>query len=111
MKNYRINPDYLSEWGSNATVNTVVSEAEVIALASEWDKPVSDLLNQLEEVDEDQVVAMELADEIRNSETWDDAALSQLCSLAGMEDAWKAADGDNFEAVACAAADALGVEI
>ena len=53
----------------------------------------------------------EIAEEIRNSETWDNNLLSELCEAAGMSEEWNAADGETFEAVAYKAAKKLGVEI
>lgn len=50
--------------------------------------------------------AYEIAEEIRNSETWDNDLLTELCEAAGMSDEWNAADGETFEA-----AEKLGVEI
>ena len=55
--------------------------------------------------------AQEIAKEIRDSDIWDTDLLSQLCEEAGMIDEWNAADAENFEAVAFAAAEKLGVEI
>lgn len=55
--------------------------------------------------------AAELAEIIRNSDTWDSEALEELCALAGMAEEWEAADGETFESVAYAAAEKLGVEI
>lgn len=55
--------------------------------------------------------AAELAEIIRNADTWDMEALSELCELADMAEEWKTADGETFESVAYAAAAALGVEI
>lgn len=55
--------------------------------------------------------AMKIAEIIRNSDTWDMDACAELCELAGMEDDWKAADGETFEQVVFAAAEKLGVEI
>ena len=55
--------------------------------------------------------AYEIAEEIRNSETWDNDPLSELCELAGLTEEWNAADGETFEAVAYKAAEKLGVEI
>ena len=52
-----------------------------------------------------------LAEKIRTSDTWDMDDLKALCEAADMLPAWEAADGDTFETVAFAAADALGVEI
>lgn len=52
-----------------------------------------------------------LVNKIRNSETWEDEDLKALCEAAGMLDAYKAADGESFEAVVFAAAEKLGVEI
>jgi hypothetical protein len=55
--------------------------------------------------------AAEIAKIIRNAETWEEEALSELCELAGMTEEWEAADGETFESVAFAAAKKLGVEI
>ena len=55
--------------------------------------------------------AYEIAEEIRNSETWGNDLLAELCEAAGMYDEWNAADGETFEAVAYKAAEKLGVEI
>jgi len=55
--------------------------------------------------------AAEVAEAIRNSDTWDSDLLAELCELADMSDEWEAADGDTFEQVAYAAAKKLGVEI
>ena len=55
--------------------------------------------------------AVEIAEMIRNSDTWDYELLEELCDLADMSDEWKEADGETFESVAFAAADKLGVEI
>lgn len=55
--------------------------------------------------------AVEVAEMIRKSDTWDFELLAELCELADMSDEWKEADGETFESVAFAAADKLGVEI
>lgn len=55
--------------------------------------------------------AAEIAEIIRNADTWDEEALAELCELAGMTEEWEAADGETFESVAYAAAKKLGVEI
>ena len=55
--------------------------------------------------------AIEIAEMIRKSDTWDCELLAELCELAGMSDEWSAADGETFESVAYAAAEKLGVEI
>lgn len=54
---------------------------------------------------------LKIAEVIRNADTWDMDACAELCELAGMEDEWKAADGETFEQVVFAAAEKLGVEI
>ena len=48
------------------------------------------------------MTVQEIAREIRNSETWDDELLKQLCEEA---------DGETFESVVFKAAEKLGVEI
>lgn len=55
--------------------------------------------------------ANELAEIIRNADTWNLEALAELCELADMTEEWEAADGETFESVAYAAAEKLGVEI
>lgn len=52
-----------------------------------------------------------LADRICAADTWDMDDLAALCAAAGMEAEWEAADGEDFESVAYAAADKLGVRI
>ena len=55
--------------------------------------------------------AQEIAQEINNSQEWDNALLAELCELAGMTAEWESADGESFENVVYAAAEKLGVEI
>ena len=55
--------------------------------------------------------AIEIAEMIRKSDTWDYELLEELCNLADMADEWESADGETFESVAYAAAEKLGVEI
>lgn len=55
--------------------------------------------------------ASEIADRIRNAAEWDPDDCYLLCQLAGMLDEWEEADGDTFESVIYAAADALNVKI
>ena len=55
--------------------------------------------------------AYEIAADIRNQDTWDDALCAELCEAADMTAEWEAADGDSFESVLFAAAEKLGVEI
>lgn len=50
MKTYHIKPEHLSEWGDQTTEDTVVTFAEVVDLAREWDTTVDELLDQLEEI-------------------------------------------------------------
>ena len=52
----------------------------------------------------------ELAEEIRKSPEWDADLLRDLCYRADMVDEWEAAE-DNFESVAFAAAEKLGLDI
>lgn len=52
-----------------------------------------------------------LAEKIRMAAEWRPEDLAALCSAAGMEKEWEAADGDTFETVVQAAAEMLDVEI
>ena len=47
---YHIQPEHLSEWGDQTTEETVVTFAEVVNLAREWDVTVDELLDQLEDI-------------------------------------------------------------
>lgn len=47
---YRIIPNYFHLWGSDADENTVLSYDDVVSFAREWEKPVEELLEQLEEI-------------------------------------------------------------
>ena len=52
----------------------------------------------------------ELAEEIRKSPEWEEDLLRDLCYRADMLDEWEAA-GDDFDSVAFAAAEKLGLDI
>ena len=52
-----------------------------------------------------------IAETMKAAETWNDADCRGLCEAAGMLEAYEAADGETFEAIVMAAADALNVEI
>lgn len=56
-------------------------------------------------------IANEIAEELRNSDTWDMELARELCELADMSIEFDAADGDSFESVVFAAAEVLGVEV
>jgi len=53
----------------------------------------------------------ELAEKIRNSETWNYDLLAELCNRAGIFEEWKNADGETFEGIAYKATEILGVDI
>ena len=50
MKNYRIKEEYLDRWGEDVTEDYIVTQEELERLASEWEIPVEELLEQLEEI-------------------------------------------------------------
>lgn len=52
-----------------------------------------------------------IAEALRSADTWDMDLARELCELAGMAEAFDAADGDTFEEIILRAADKLGVEI
>lgn len=62
-------------------------------------------------VEDEESEIEELARKIRESNEWIPELLEELCKAAGMLEEWQAADGGNFEDVAFAAAEKLGVEI
>ena len=49
MKFYTIKPEYVSLWGEDCTEDTVIDATEVERLAAEWEKPIDDLMEQLED--------------------------------------------------------------
>lgn len=51
MKRYTIKQEFLSNWGEDCTEETIITAAEVERLAEEWEKPVKELLEQLEEAE------------------------------------------------------------
>ncbi len=55
--------------------------------------------------------AKEVAESIRNAETWDPEDCEELCKLAGLEKEWEESDAYTFESVIEKAAKILGVEI
>ena len=57
------------------------------------------------------IEANNIAEALRSADTWDMGLARELCALAGMEEAFDAADGETFESVIYAAADKLGVEV
>ena len=69
--------------------------------------------DEIQEILDDEDELQELAAKIHAAKTWVEVEdeLMALCEAAGMEDEYKAADGDNFEAVIYKAAERLGVEI
>lgn len=56
-------------------------------------------------------IANEIAEALRNSDTWDMEFARELCELADMSAEFDAADGDSFESIVFAAAETFGVEI
>ena len=69
--------------------------------------------DEIQEILDDEDELQALAAKIHAAKTWVEVEdeLKTLCEAAGMEDEYKAADGDNFEAVIYKAAERLGVEV
>ena len=69
--------------------------------------------DEIQEMLDEEDELQELASKIRAAKTWVEVEgeLMALCEAAGMADEYKAADGDNFEAVIYKAAERLGVEV
>lgn len=112
--------DFMKDfWGFNGYGNLVSYNAwelpiyaEDIAdyILSEEDSLGND---EIKEILDDKDELQELAEKIRAAKTWVEVEgeLRALCDAAGMADEYKAADGDNFEAVIYKAAERLGVEV
>lgn len=56
-------------------------------------------------------IANEIAEAMRSADTWDMDLAHELCAMAGMAEAFDAADGDTYEGVIYAAAEKLCVEV
>ena len=69
--------------------------------------------DEIQKILDEEDELQELAAKIRAAKTWVEVEgeLRALCEAAGMADEYKAADGDNFEAVIYKAAERLGVEV
>ena len=69
--------------------------------------------DEIQEILDDEDELQALAAKIHAAKTWVEVEdeLRTLCESAGMADEYKAADGDNFEAVIYKAAERLGVEV
>ena len=52
MKKYTIKPEYLPLWGEDADENTIITQDDIERFAADWEKPVEELLDQLEEIGE-----------------------------------------------------------
>ena len=52
MKQYTIKAEFLPLWGEDCTEDTIITEEELRRLSQEWEKPVEELLEQLNEVDD-----------------------------------------------------------
>lgn len=50
VKVYKVKPEYWSAWGENVDENTIVDDAEIDRLSSEWGMDRADLLRQVEEI-------------------------------------------------------------
>lgn len=55
--------------------------------------------------------AYAIANALRYGEVWNMDLARELCEMAGMAEAFDAADGDSFECVVYQAAEKLGVDI
>ena len=47
---YHVKPDHFHLWGDDVDEKTVFSYDDVADLAEEWEKPIEELLEQLEEI-------------------------------------------------------------
>lgn len=69
MMTYRIKPEYLSQWGDNATEETVLTWDDIEMITHGWEKTPADVMDQLIIQDENGVyweaIANLMDDEIR----------------------------------------------
>ena len=106
-------------WGFNGYGNLVSYNAWELPIYAEdiadyvlW-KEDSLGNDEIQEILDEEDELQELAAKIHAAKTWVEVEdeLRALCEAAGMADEYKAADGDNFEAVIYKAAERLGVEV
>lgn len=53
MMTYRIRPEYLEQWGPEATEETILTRKQIEDIAAGWDQSAADVLPQLIIEDED----------------------------------------------------------
>lgn len=51
MKQYRIKPEYYDLWGAYEGMD-IVDDEEIKRLAYEWEMPIAELMEQVEEIEE-----------------------------------------------------------
>ena len=112
--------DFMKEfWGFNGYGNLVSYNAWELPMYAE---DIADYIllkedslgnDEIQEILDEEDELQELAAKIHAAKTWVEVEdeLMALCEAAGMADEYKAADGDNFEAVIYKAAERLGVEV
>ena len=112
--------DFMKEfWGFNGYGNLDSYDALELPIYAEdiadYNLSEEDSLgnDEIQEILDDEDELRELAAKIHAAKTWVEVEdeLRTLCESAGMADEYKAADGDNFEAVIYKAAERLGVEV
>ena len=106
-------------WGFNGYGNLVSYNAWELPIYAE---DIADFIlwkedslgnDEIKEILDGEDELQELAAKIRAAKTWGEVEgeLKAICEAAGMANEYKAADGDNFEAVIYKAAERLGVEV
>ena len=106
-------------WGFNGYGNLVSYNAWELPIYAE---DIADFIlwkedslgnDEIQEILDGEDELQELAAKIRAAKTWGEVEgeLKAICEAAGMANEYKAADGDNFEAVIYKAAERLGVEV
>lgn len=66
MATYKIKPEYIDLWGDEANDETVLTEDDIEMIAHGWEKPVDEIIDQLDPVNYEYAVEM-MDDDIREA--------------------------------------------
>ena len=96
MKTYRIKPEYLAQWGEDATEETILTEDDIETITRGWEKTPEDVADQL--IPENFSAAVELMDdEIREAVHSDLAPCSEARFLMEYSKRHLAKYGEEFK--------------
>lgn len=93
---YTIKPEYIDLYGADATEETILNREQIESFASEWEKPVDELIEQLAPYNFSSAVEL-MDDEIREALHNDETERSEARFLWDYETRHQAKYGTAFE--------------